>query len=105
LQLLFEKHRLAVVEGVSQAYQKMVDDLENVIRARVTAAIALDEAAQERLRRTLEQLTRSSVVMEVEEDPSIIGGIVARVGDLVLDGSVRTQLFSLKESLIKGEVL
>jgi F-type H+-transporting ATPase subunit delta len=102
---LFDKHRLAVVAGVSQAYQKMVDDLENVSRARVKAAIALNEAAQERLRHTLEQLTRSSVVMEVEEDPSIIGGIVARVGDLVLDGSVRTQLFSLKESLIKGEVL
>ncbi len=105
LQLLFDKHRLAVVDGVSQAYQKMVDDLENVSRARVKAAIALDDAAQKQLRQTLEKLTKSSVVMEVEEDPSIIGGIVARVGDLVLDGSVRTQLFSLKESLIKGEVL
>ena len=69
------------------------------------SAVALDEAAQERLRRTLEQLTGTTVVMDVEEDPGIIGGLVARVGDLVLDGSVRTQLFSLRESLIKGEVL
>jgi F-type H+-transporting ATPase subunit delta len=45
------------------------------------------------------------VVMEFEEDPAIIGGVVARVGDLVLDGSVRTQLDSLRESLIKGEVV
>jgi F-type H+-transporting ATPase subunit delta len=43
--------------------------------------------------------------MEVEEDPAIIGGIVARVGDLVLDGSIRSQLSSLSESLRKGEVL
>jgi F-type H+-transporting ATPase subunit delta len=50
-------------------------------------------------------MTKSKVVMEFEEDPTILGGIVARVGDLVLDGSVRTQLSSLKESLIKGEVL
>jgi F-type H+-transporting ATPase subunit delta len=43
--------------------------------------------------------------MEFEEDPSIIGGVVAMVGDLVLDGSVRTQLNALRESLIKGEVV
>jgi F-type H+-transporting ATPase subunit delta len=71
----------------------------------VKAAISLDEATQDRLRRTLEKLTGSTVVMEVQEDPSILGGIVARVGDLVLDGSVRSQIQSLRESLIKGEVL
>jgi F-type H+-transporting ATPase subunit delta len=105
LQLLFDKHRLAAVTGVSQAYQQMVDVLENVSRARVTSAITLDEATQGRLRSTLEKLTGTTVVMDVEEDPKIIGGIVARVGDLVLDGSVRTQLLSLRESLTKGEVL
>jgi F-type H+-transporting ATPase subunit delta len=105
LQLLLDKHRLNVVDGVAQAYQEMVDEVENVSRARVKAAISLDDATQNRLRRTLEKLTGSTVVMEVEEDPSIIGGIVAKVGDLVLDGSVRSQINSLRESLIKGEVL
>jgi F-type H+-transporting ATPase subunit delta len=105
LQLLLDKHRLNVVDGVAQAYQQMVDEVENVSRARVRAAIFLDDATQERLRKTLEKMTGSTVVMEVEEDPSIIGGIVAKVGDLVLDGSVRTQINSLRESLIKGEVL
>jgi F-type H+-transporting ATPase subunit delta len=105
LQLLLDKHRLNVVDGVAQAYQEMVDEVENVSRARVKAAIVLDDATQNRLRRTLEKLTGSTVVMEVEEDPNIIGGIVAKVGDLVLDGSVRSQINSLRESLIKGEVL
>lgn len=105
LKLLFDKHRLGALAGVSQAYQEQVDVVENVSRARVKAAIPLDELTQERLRQTLAKLTGTTVVMEVEEDPSIIGGLVARVGDLVLDGSVRTQLFSLRESLIKGEVL
>jgi len=59
----------------------------------------------EKKEKTLEKLTGSTVVMEVEEDPSIIGGLMAKVGDLVLDGSVRTQINSLRESLIKGEVL
>lgn len=105
LKLLFDKHRLGALTGVSQAYQQQVDVLEKVSRARVKAAIPLDEPTQGRLRKTLEKLTGTTVVMEVEEDPAIIGGLVARVGDLVLDGSVRTQLFSLRESLIKGEVL
>ncbi len=105
LQLMFEKHRLDALDGVSQAYQQLVDAVENVSRAMVKTAIYLDDATQERLRQTLEKLTGSTVVMEVQEDPAIIGGIVARVGDLVLDGSVRTQITSLRESLIKGEVL
>ncbi len=105
LKLLFDKHRLAALVGVSQAYQQLMDELEKVSRARVKAAIPLEGEIQDRLRQTLEKLTGTTVVMEVEEDPAIIGGIVARVGDLVLDGSVRTQLFSLRESLIKGEVL
>ena len=105
LQLLLDKHRLNTVDGVAQSYQEMVDEVENVSRAKVKAAIFLDEATQDQLRQTLEKLTGSTVVMEVEEDPSIIGGVVAKVGDLVLDGSVRTQINSLRESLIKGEVL
>ncbi len=104
LKLLFDKHRLAALPGIAQVYQQLVDELENVKRARVKAAIPLDESMRERLRQALEQMTGSRVVMEVEEDPTIIGGIVARVGDLVLDGSIRTQLMSLRESLIKGEV-
>ena len=105
LQLLLDKHRLNVVDGVALAYQEMVDEVENVSRAKVRAAIYLDDETQDRLRKTLEKLTGSTVIMEVAEDPNIIGGIVAKVGDLVLDGSVRSQIDSLKESLIRGEVL
>lgn len=104
LKLLFDKHRLGAVIGISQAYQQLIDALENIKRARIKAAIPLDEATQDRLRQSLEQLTGSTIIMELEEDPTILGGIVARVGDLVLDGSVRTQLNTLRESLMRGEV-
>ncbi len=104
LKLLFDKLRLAALPGIAQVYQQLADELENVKRAKVKSAIPLDEGMRDRLRQALEQLTSSKVVMEVEEDPAIIGGIVARVGDLVLDGSIRTQLKSLRESLIRGEV-
>jgi F-type H+-transporting ATPase subunit delta len=105
LKLLFDKYRLAALPGISQVYQQFIDEVEKISRAQVKTAIYLEADVQERLRQSLEKLTGTKVVMEVEEDPSIMGGIVARVGDLVLDGSVRTQIDSLRESLIKGEVL
>ena len=53
-------------------------------------------------RASLEAMTGKTILLEVEQDEGIIGGIIARVGDLTLDGSVKTQLQNLKESLIKG---
>ena len=48
-------------------------------------------------------MTGKEVVLEVEEDPILIGGLVARIGDLVLDGSIKTQLLNMRESLKRGE--
>jgi len=104
LKLLFDKHRLGAVAGIAQTYQELVDAEQNIKRAKITAAIPLDDEIQERLRQTLEQLTGSKVIMTTEENPAILGGLIARVGDLVLDGSVRTQLNALRESLMRGEV-
>jgi F-type H+-transporting ATPase subunit delta len=56
----------------------------------------------ESIKASLEKKVGQSIVVETEIDPELIGGVVARVGDLVLDGSVRTQLTSIKETLIKG---
>ena len=68
----------------------------------MTSATPLSEEAMESIKASLEKTTGSSIVIETEVDPELIGGVVARVGDLVLDGSVRSQLASIKETLIKG---
>lgn len=104
LKLLFDKHRFDGIQRITEVYQELVDKLENISRAKITSATPLDDAMVDRIRQALEKITQSTVVVEVVEDPAIIGGIVARVGDLVLDGCVRTQLQSLKETLIRGEV-
>ena len=62
----------------------------------------LKEEARDRLGKVLEELTSKSVRMNVREDENLIGGIVVKIGDLVLDGSVRAQLEGLKESLKRG---
>jgi F-type H+-transporting ATPase subunit delta len=104
LNLLFDKQRIDGVLEIAQVYSQLVDKLENISRAKVKTAFPLDDETVNRIRQSLEQLTGDTVVMDVAEDKAIIGGIVAQVGDLILDGSVRTQLQSLRETLIRGEV-
>ncbi|UCF02197.1 MAG: ATP synthase F1 subunit delta [Deltaproteobacteria bacterium] len=102
LDLMIEKNRLTIVPEVGIFYQKLLDELNNISRAKVTSATPLSEEAMESIKASLEKTTGSSIIVEAEVDPELIGGVVARVGDLVLDGSVRNQLTSIKETLIKG---
>ncbi len=103
LDLMVEKNRLAIIPEVGIFYQKLLDELNNISRAKVTSATPLSEEAIESIKASLEKTTGSNIIVEAEVDPELIGGVVARVGDLVLDGSVRNQLTSIKETLIKGE--
>lgn len=67
--------------------------------AEVRSAIMLDEEQQRRLRDALEKATGKKVDLKIVQDPSVIGGLVARVGDTVIDGTVRRRLEQLRESL------
>ena len=57
----------------------------------------------EKIQSALSKRTGKDIILEVEQDPELIGGIVTRIGDLVLDGSVKTQLLNMRESLKRGE--
>jgi F-type H+-transporting ATPase subunit delta len=101
LHLLVEKKRTAVLPELAHQMQEMLDLENNICHAQVTSALELDSSLLAKIQAKLEELTGNTVLLETRVDPSIIGGIVAKVGDLVLDGSIRTQLHGLKES-IKG---
>ena len=101
LNLLLEKKRADILPDIAHEMQVMVDQEQNISHGSVVSAIELDDALKEKIQQTLEKITGNKVILEVSVDPSIIGGIVAKVGDLVLDGSIKTQLNGLKES-IKG---
>ncbi len=102
LVLLQDKGRIGHIQAINRTYQHLVDEVGNIQRATVVTAQAVDAKAQADLKATLEKLTGKTIVLETQVDPAIIGGVVARVGDLTLDGSIKTQLKNLKESLIKG---
>lgn len=102
--LLLDRGRVAHLRAVNEVYARLLDEAQGITRAAVTTACALTDAEFDRLAEALREMSGKQVKIEVKEDPGLIGGVVARIGDLVLDGSVRTQLTSLKESLKRGEV-
>ncbi len=104
LRLLVEKRRIHHIAQIAEAYQELLDEELGISRAKVVAAIELSPEDQQKLAEALEKVTGQKVIVEMEVDPSIIGGVVARIGDLVLDGSIRAQLEKFKESIRRGEV-
>ena len=103
LDLLFDKGRFSYLSSINDFYQKMADELEGTSRASLISATALSSDAVEKIRKTLSERTGKNIILDVAEDPSLIGGIVTRIGDLVLDGSIKTQLLNMRESLKRGE--
>ncbi|MFO7709283.1 MAG: ATP synthase F1 subunit delta [Desulfobacterales bacterium] len=103
LLLLHEKGRFGFLNSISELYQKLADELGGIGRATVTAAHALPADAVERIRAALSRRTGKDIVLEVNQDPGLIGGIITRIGDLVLDGSIKTQLLNMRELSKRGE--
>ncbi len=103
LLLLFEKGRFGFVGSINDFYQMLADDLKGVARASLVSASQLTSEAIEKIRSALSKKTGKDVLLQVEHDPALIGGIVTRIGDLILDGSIKTQLLNMRESLRRGE--
>jgi F-type H+-transporting ATPase subunit delta len=99
LRLLVERQRGGDLAAIARAYRSMVDQQAGRVRATVTAARPLSDGELERLREAIGRMTGSSIVLESRTDPALIGGVVAQVGTLQLDGSLRTQLERLRDDL------
>jgi F-type H+-transporting ATPase subunit delta len=102
LNLLLDKSRMSAVGEISSFYEQLTDEVSNIIQAEVIVPRSLVGGVQTRLGRALEQMTNKKVRMNVRQDKSIVGGIIVKIGDLVVDGSVKTQLQGIKESLKRG---
>jgi len=101
LSLLVQKKRAGILPEIAEEYKTMVDEEKNISHGNVISAIELSDELKQNVQATLEKITGKKVELTTSVDPSIIGGIIAKVGDLVLDGSIKTQLAGLKDS-IKG---
>jgi F-type H+-transporting ATPase subunit delta len=99
---VIDQRRLIDFDAIRAEFELLADEAAGLVKARVTAAAPLDDAQRERLQRALIARTGRSVELEVTVDPALIGGAVATVGNVVFDGSLRTQLHQLHDTLSRG---
>jgi F-type H+-transporting ATPase subunit delta len=97
--LLADRDRLELMPALLLAYRERLMEHQNVVRAEVVSAIPLAPDRAAALRQKLAAMTGRTVTMETRVDQAILGGLVARVGTVVYDGSVATQLAKMKERL------
>jgi F-type H+-transporting ATPase subunit delta len=99
--LLLDGERLGSLEAISREVDAMIEARAGRLSAEVTSARPLDAAQLSQITAALEQLSGKQVAVTRREDPSLLGGVVAKVGDTVYDGSLRTQLRTLRDELTR----
>ncbi|MFW6049592.1 MAG: F0F1 ATP synthase subunit delta [Myxococcota bacterium] len=100
LRLLSDRRRLRHLPEVAEAFERLAEAKEGRIRAEVTTAAAMPEPYYAELQKALESVTGRKVALVRHEDPSLIGGVITKVGDRVFDGSLRARLNELEEQLL-----
>ncbi len=99
LSLLVTRNRMDGLTSIARHYRRLLDDARGRVDAKVVVPRPLGEEQRTSLANVIGELTGKSVIITEEVDPAIIGGIVVEVGGKVYDGSVRTQLQSIKRSM------
>ena len=102
LRLLAEQGRLGLLPLSAEMIGKIRDRRLGIVEAEVTTAAPLGPEMEERTRRTLEKTLGKTVRVALKTDPALIGGMVAKVGSTVYDGSVRTRLAALRGHLVRN---
>jgi F-type H+-transporting ATPase subunit delta len=98
--LLVDKFRLSELPAIARELGMLTDEAQNRLRAEVTSAVPMSDASLQKLKSAIERVTGKVVLITKREDPSLIGGMVTRVGDTLYDGSIKRQLGELKENML-----
>jgi F-type H+-transporting ATPase subunit delta len=103
LTLLVVRRELGeAMPNIARELEQLVLNYKNEAVAQVTTAMPMDRQQQNRVRQALEQRTGKTILMQTKVSPDILGGVVARVGDQVIDASVRQRLAALRRQLLNG---
>jgi F-type H+-transporting ATPase subunit delta len=102
--LVVQRELVEVMPGIARELNQLVLNYKNQAVAQVTTATKLDEAQMAQVKKALEQRTGKTILLETRLQPDILGGVVARVGDELIDGSVRTRLALLRQQLMNSSM-
>jgi F-type H+-transporting ATPase subunit delta len=100
--LIVQRRLVEVMPNIAKELEQFVLNYRNQAVAEVTTAVPMNDAQSATVTRALEQKTGKHILLQTRVDPSILGGVVARVGDEIIDGSVRNRLHSLQQQLLSG---
>ncbi|MDI6788069.1 MAG: ATP synthase F1 subunit delta [Planctomycetota bacterium] len=101
MELLVSKKRTDLLADIAEVYSILADEALGVIRAKIKTALPLTETQLQDIKQKLIAVTRKDVTLNIENTPSILGGIAVQIGDRVFDGSVQGKLKDLKEKLLE----
>ncbi|MFI4989559.1 MAG: ATP synthase F1 subunit delta [Solirubrobacterales bacterium] len=102
LKLLIENHRMPVIFRTRQQFERLWERENELLPVDITSAIALDQETTENLGRTIGERAGRKVRLAAHVDPDILGGIVLRVGNSILDASIRNRLEQLRRHVAQG---
>jgi F-type H+-transporting ATPase subunit delta len=104
LEALIERHRMPVIYRIRERYEKLWDAEMKVLPVEVTTAVPLDEATVASIGESIGRETGNRIQLTSVVDPNVVGGIVLRVGNVVLDASIKSRLNQLRKTVSKARV-
>jgi F-type H+-transporting ATPase subunit delta len=104
LELLIENHRMPVIFRVRREYDRLWEQENHVLPVEITSAIELDKATAASVGERIGANTGLKVMLSTRVDPDILGGIVVRVGNAILDASIRNRLERLRKQVAQGAI-
>jgi ATP synthase F1 delta subunit len=102
LELLAERHRMPAVFRIRRAFDELYAEERKLLPVTVTSAVELDEDTVKEIGRKIEENTGRTVELTTKVDPNVLGGLVMRVGNIVMDGSIRARLERLRKQVAKA---
>lgn len=104
LKLLIDKHRADHLGVIADAFRELVQARRNQLRVHVTTAFDIPVDMADRLKRALDASTGKDCVLDAEVDSRIVGGVIVKLGDRVIDGSVKTALNEMRDQLMQADL-
>lgn len=101
--LLADKDRLSILPEIEAYFGALLDEAKGVVRGELVTAVTLEDARQKEVRKELAEQLGKELVLDFDTNADILGGVVLKVGDKILDASLRAQLHGMKEQIKRGE--
>jgi len=101
--LLIDKRRADILDEIEREFVNLANEYRGVTPALAISAVPITSDERKQLQKKLEGFTGKKIELTIEEDPEIIGGIIVKIGDTIIDGSVRGYLAGLKDKLLGRE--